>query len=263
MSDPNFTPITAQRDSGAPTTMLIKYETACRALAEARSVDEAKAIRDKSEAIRIYARQAKNKQLEIDAAEIRIRAERRLGEMLAEQKATVGLNRGLSGSRVSGSEKEPVKDTRPTLADAGIDKKLSSRAQALAAVPEEEFEDHIGEWRDRVAFENERVTVNLEKSGRQHQEQAEKKRPSRTEKLESELEQAREVIRAQEEVIKELTDQLQSDVDLTADQKQLQIKLNGLRERIRVLESQRDDLMQQVAQLQREVKALRRRLGDA
>jgi hypothetical protein len=29
-----------------------------------------------------------------------------------------------------------VKDTKPTLADAGIDKKLSSRTQQLAAVPE-------------------------------------------------------------------------------------------------------------------------------
>lgn len=34
---------------------------------------------------------ANNKQLEIDATEIRIRAGRRLGAMLAEQKKTVGL----------------------------------------------------------------------------------------------------------------------------------------------------------------------------
>ena len=32
------------------------------------------------------------------------------------------------------------RDTRPTLADAGIDKKLSARAQKLAAVPEKQFE---------------------------------------------------------------------------------------------------------------------------
>jgi hypothetical protein len=41
--------------------------------------------------MRAYARQAKNKQIEIDASEIRFRAERRLGELMAAQRETVGL----------------------------------------------------------------------------------------------------------------------------------------------------------------------------
>jgi hypothetical protein len=107
----------------------------------AKSTDEVKEIRDKAEAMRGYARQAKNKNLEVDAAEIRMRAERRLGELITVQKETVGLNQGGRPTK-TGSNEEPV--SVPTLADAGIDKKLSSTAQKLAAVPEAQFEEKIG-----------------------------------------------------------------------------------------------------------------------
>lgn len=43
-------------------------------------------------------------------------AERRLGELIRALKETVGLNRGANGSCVSGSEREPLRDDRPTLA---------------------------------------------------------------------------------------------------------------------------------------------------
>ena len=80
---------------------------------------------------RAYARQAKNRELEVDAAEIRMRAERRLGELIRAQKETVGLATG-GGDTSGGSRKAPPQEP-PSLADAGIDKKLSSRAQKLAA----------------------------------------------------------------------------------------------------------------------------------
>ena len=56
-----------------------------------KAVDEAKDIRDKAEAMRAYAKQARNRGLEVDAAEIRIKAERRLGELIKAQRETVGL----------------------------------------------------------------------------------------------------------------------------------------------------------------------------
>jgi hypothetical protein len=97
-----------------------------------------------------------HKSLEVGAAEIRIRAERRLGEMLASQKAEGGLSRGAAGAGVNQHTPAEVRSsvtTAPKLADAGISKDLSSRAQKLAAVPEAQFEAEVGEWRERVSTE--------------------------------------------------------------------------------------------------------------
>ena len=85
--------------------------------------------------MRAYAKQAKNKDLEADAAEIRLRATRRLDQMRQEQKNTVGLNRGLKKQESHWDRKYPVKDDRPTLADAGIDKNPPTRGVSSALLP--------------------------------------------------------------------------------------------------------------------------------
>jgi hypothetical protein len=72
-------------------TELARYDAACRALAEARSVDEVREILNFAEAQRAYAKMAKNRNLEADAFEIRKRAERRLGDMMQAQREAVGL----------------------------------------------------------------------------------------------------------------------------------------------------------------------------
>jgi hypothetical protein len=64
--------------------------------------------------------------------EFRIRAERRVGELIQAQKATVGLNPGTrikgGNSRAGGSIQAPP--DRPTLSDASIDKdRTESRAR--------------------------------------------------------------------------------------------------------------------------------------
>lgn len=144
-------------------TGLIKYEAARLALAEAKSVDEVKDWIDKSAAMKAYGQMAKDKGLEVDAAEIRIRAERRLGEMIAAQKAEGGLNRGAATPSSATS-------ALPTLADAGISHDLSARAQNYAAVPEAQFEAEVGQWKERVQQEGKRVSARLETAGRQARE---------------------------------------------------------------------------------------------
>lgn len=74
--------------------------------------------------------------------------------MLSQQKADGGLNSG-SRSQFAGKTEEGLavvandhQKNVPKLADVGISKDLSSRAQKLAAVPEAEFEAEIGEWSD-------------------------------------------------------------------------------------------------------------------
>lgn len=139
-------------------TQLIKYEAACRALAACKAVDEVKDLMDKAEAMRLYGRMAKDKTLETDAAEIRMRAERRLGQMLAQQKQSDGLAK-------PGPKSLVANEGTPKLADVGISYDLSSRAQKLAAVPEETFENEVGQWRDRVKAEGARVTTRLQNAG--------------------------------------------------------------------------------------------------
>lgn len=155
------------------TTALIKYEAACRALAECKSVDEVKTWADKAAAMQAYGRMAKDKTLEVDAAEIRIRAERRLGEMLASQKADGGLSKGQlkqGPALVRAEDGKPA----PKLADAGISYDLSSRAQKLAAVPEAEFEAELAAKRARDQQEGARVSARLEKAGEREMAKAKK-----------------------------------------------------------------------------------------
>ncbi len=87
---------------------LARLETARRLLAEVRRVDDAKAIHDFAEAARVYARQARlGLEAQNDAAEIKLRAERRLGELLAARPKQDG------GQRRGPFSRSRVRDTLP------------------------------------------------------------------------------------------------------------------------------------------------------
>lgn len=129
---------------------LVKYDAACRAIADAKRVDEVKQIRDISIAMKAYARQAGNHDLEADAIEIRMRATRRMDQMRKEQKATVGLAKGGTPykGKSTGVSNTPVE--KPTLAAAGIDKNLAKEGRKLGAMSNLEFEKAVTTARQSV-----------------------------------------------------------------------------------------------------------------
>jgi hypothetical protein len=133
-----------------------KYEEACRAIAAAKGTDELKQIRNVSDALRAAARIAKNKKSEIDWAEVRLRAERRIGEMMElgrEDRAPEGRR-----SKNNGVLNTPLK---PTLTQVGIDKNLAKRARRLASPSAEEFELQVKDWRGDAEKGNSRATLKL------------------------------------------------------------------------------------------------------
>jgi hypothetical protein len=69
---------------------LIRYDAMCQAIADAYEVDEVKDIRDKARAFEIYAQQARNVEAERRACEIRLRAERRCGQLLRQMAKAKG-----------------------------------------------------------------------------------------------------------------------------------------------------------------------------
>ncbi len=120
---------------------LIKTQAARRAIAEARRVDEVKDIRDKAEAIRLYATQAGlGTEMINDAAEIKLRAERRGGELIAQIERQPGKRSDTTSSQ-AGTRLQQV------LSEADVSRAQADRWQQVAAIPTERFEQHVAATR--------------------------------------------------------------------------------------------------------------------
>jgi hypothetical protein len=114
---------------------LIHYDAAKLALMEAVKFDDVLAIKDVAKHAELYARQARDTELIERATEIKVRAERRAGQMLAAAKESGDL-RGKGNPQLSQAGTFG-------LADIGITKNESSRWQKLAAVSESQFEQAV------------------------------------------------------------------------------------------------------------------------
>jgi len=116
------------------TVALVRYDAARKALAAAHRVDEVKAIRNKAEAVRVYAKQAGDFELQNKAAEIRLFAERRAGQLLSDMAKNPGT-RGEGRPRKDGTKIRRLNGATayaPTLDDIGVTKDQSSKWQRLA-----------------------------------------------------------------------------------------------------------------------------------
>lgn len=118
-------------------SQLARIDAARKALAEAQIIDDVKEVRDQAEAVRLYCKAAGvGLEMQNMAAEIKLRAEKRAGEMLASMELA-------GGDRKSKSQPASLK-----LDDLAINKDQSHRWQRIAAVPDEVFEQYIAEKRE-------------------------------------------------------------------------------------------------------------------
>ena len=136
-------------------TGLAKYDAARYALSVAVEVDEVKDIRDKAAAMAAYARQAQDKELLQWATEIKVRAERRAGQMLAEMELKPGV-------KSIGNVAVPIPQT---LDEIGISKNQSSRWQKLAAVSDEKFEEAVAAAKEVAGEVTTAYLLKVEKMG--------------------------------------------------------------------------------------------------
>jgi hypothetical protein len=154
---------------------LARYEHARTALAECYRVDEVKDIRDKAEAMAAYARQAKDSELIQYATEIKVRAERRCGELLA---TTV---------QHGGDRKTESRSNAPTLIDMGLTRDESSRYQQLAAMPDEHFETAVATAK---ATAGEVTTAFMLREAKKAKPQGQPPKGKKAEELRQELKEA-------------------------------------------------------------------------
>ena len=123
---------------------LVHLMKAKRELALVTRIDEVKEIRDKAEALRAYSKQAgESLEMQNSCAEIKIRAERRAGELLQD----IDKN---GGGRPTKTSNTMLQVSGPTLLELGVTRMQSSRWQIIANIPARIFEGHVKETMARA-----------------------------------------------------------------------------------------------------------------
>jgi DNA N-6-adenine-methyltransferase (Dam) len=121
------------------------YLKARELLARATKFDEVHDFRNKAEAFRVYAIQARDREAEILAAELRFHAERRAGGMLDQAKKSGDLQ------KQGGDRRSKFPDgilIVPTLKELGITAKEAMAWQRVARLSDKEFELRLKKLRE-------------------------------------------------------------------------------------------------------------------
>ena len=121
---------------------LAKLSAATYALAEAKTLDDVKRIIDIAEAARTYARAAKlGLEAANHAAEVKLRAERKAGELLQQLERSPLSNGG--DTRPASQAVTPPSEYSAVLEESDINRMTAHRWQTVAQVPDEVFEEHV------------------------------------------------------------------------------------------------------------------------
>jgi N6-adenosine-specific RNA methylase IME4 len=151
---------------------LAKYDQAKRALAEAKTLADVTAVKGLAAAIEALGRIARDRSIIADANELMTNADRKLGEMLKAAKAAGQIARGRNWKSNS-SDSEELE--RITLDEVGVDHKLSSRAQRIAEITPDAYEQMLATHREailkgrNVSFDTTVKERDLERQRQQHQ----------------------------------------------------------------------------------------------
>jgi N6-adenosine-specific RNA methylase IME4 len=162
-----------------------RYTAAKRALAAATRIDEVADIRNKSIAMEVYAYQAKDVELIAAATELRKRAERAIGVLMAKDRDAGRMAKGGAAKGVGrkgkqcGSPTDP--HSGPTLADQGVDKHLADRARKAADMEEAKFEASVAKSIKIAvaAVENEKAVIKAAREDAQKEKRAKRAKRER------------------------------------------------------------------------------------
>jgi hypothetical protein len=151
---------------------LVFLDNARHEIQSASDILTLKVIHDKLSAMKVYFKAAKASfEISQQCSEMKIRCERKAGELLGNMDLNEGGRPSKTGDLVSSV-------SPPKLADLDISKKQSSRWQQISKIPEKDFDNHI----ERIKIKGEELTsrefISLAEQIKKDREQLERREKS-------------------------------------------------------------------------------------
>ncbi len=126
---------------------LVLHNAMRLAIDNCHKVDELADLHNKALALELYAKQARDTDAERKACEIRLRAERKAGDLFKDMARTPPQKASPTGRAGKAETPEAVagdsSEYRTALESSGVTERTAQRWQELASVPVEQFEDAL------------------------------------------------------------------------------------------------------------------------